>query len=62
MEILGSEITPYNLYINRRKFIKNVSAVGFATILSSKIYSKHLDESDDYNLLLDEGDKVNTYE
>ena len=62
MEILGSEITPYNLYINRRKFIKNVSAVGFASILSSKIYSKHLDESDDYNLLLDEGDKVNTYE
>ena len=42
MKILDSEITPYNLYINRRKFIKNVSAVGFASILSSKIYSKHL--------------------
>ena len=62
MKILGSEITPYNLYINRRKFIKNVSAVGFVSLLPSKIYSKHLGESDDYNLLLDESDKVNTYE
>ena len=62
MKILGSEITPYNLYINRRKFIKKVSAVGFVSILPTEIYSKHIGESDDYNLLLDESDKVNTYE
>jgi len=62
MKILGSEITPYNLYINRRKFIKNISAAGFVSILPTKIYSKHIGESDDYNRLLDEGDILNTYE
>ena len=62
MKILGSEITPYNLYINRRKFIKKVSAVGFVSILPTEIYSKHIGESDDYNMFLDEGDTLNTYE
>ena len=62
MKILGSEITPYNLYINRRKFIKKVSAVGFVSILPTEIYSKHIGESDDYNMFLDEGDILNTYE
>ena len=62
MKILGSEITPYNLYINRRKFIKKVSAVGFVSIIPTEIYSKHIGESDDYNMFLDEGDILNTYE
>lgn len=62
MKILGSEITPYNLYINRRKFIKKVSAVGFVSIMPTEIYSKHIGESDDYNMFLDEGDILNTYE
>jgi len=62
MKILGSEITPYNLYINRRKFIKKVSAVGFVSIIPTEIYSKHIGESDDYNMFLDEGDTLNTYE
>ena len=62
MKILGSEITPYNLYINRRKFIKKVSAVGFVSILPTEIYSKHIGESDDYEMFLDEGDTLNTYE
>ncbi len=62
MKILGSEITPYNLYINRRKFIKKVSAVGFVSIMPTEIYSKHIGESDDYNMFLDEGDTLNTYE
>lgn len=62
MKILGSEITPYNLYINRRKFIKKASAVGLVSILPTEIYSKHIGESDDYNMFLDEGDTLNTYE
>jgi len=62
MKILSSEITPYNLYINRRKFIKKVSAVGFVSILPTAIYSKHIRESDDYNMFLDQGDALNTYE
>ena len=62
MKILGSEITPYNLYINRRKFIKKVSAVGFVSIIPTEIYSKHIGESDDYEMFLDEGDTLNTYE
>ena len=62
MKILGSEITPYNLYINRRKFIKKASAVSLVSILPTEIYSKHIGESDDYNMFLDEGDTLNTYE
>jgi len=62
MKILGSEITPYNLYINRRKFIKKASAVGLVSILPTEIYSKHIGESDDYEMFLDEGDTLNTYE
>ena len=62
MKILGSEITPYNLYINRRKFIKKASAVSLVSILPTEIYSKHIGESDDYEMFLDEGDTLNTYE
>jgi len=62
MRILGSEITPYNLYINRRKFIKTSSAVVFASIFPTKIYSNHITGSNDYNMLLNEGDKINSFE
>ena len=62
MKILGSEITPYNLYINRRKFIKKASAVSLVSILPTEIYSKHIGVSDDYEMFLDEGDTLNTYE
>ena len=62
MKILGSEITPYNLYINRRKFIKSSIATGIISGLSFKALSQHEKKINNYDSFLDEKDKLNTYE
>jgi Sulfite oxidase and related enzymes len=61
-KILNSEITPYSAYINRRKFIKSLSTFSIISTLSMQAKAFHNKDSLKYNYLLDEGDKLNTYE
>ena len=62
MKILGSEITPYSTYLNRRKFIKGTFATGLAATLSSNVFANHDASSDIYNKFLGDNDKINSYE
>ena len=48
MKILGSEITPYSTYLNRRKFIKGSLASALLATVSSSAFAKH--DSDSINL------------
>ena len=61
-KILNSEITPYPLYLNRRKFIKSAAAVPFVSSLSFSGNASHLDNSHTYNQQLEENEELNTYE
>ena len=61
-KILNSEITPYSLYLNRRKFIKSAAAVPFVSSLSFSGNASHLDNSHTYNQQLEENEELNTYE
>lgn len=62
MKILGSEITPYKTYLNRRQFIQSsfVSATTFA--LASNLYASHNKSQNQYSDQLSEKDVLNTYE
>ena len=60
--IFSSEITPYSAYINRRKFIKSISAFSITSSLSLASNASHKDNSLQYNDKLDAGDKLNTFE
>ena len=62
VKILSSEITPYSLYLNRRKFIKSAAAVSIASSLSLSGNAFHLDNSQIYNQQLEANDELNTYE
>ena len=62
MKILGSEITPYSTYLNRRKFIKGTLASALISTISSNVFAKHEDNPDIYNKSLGENDKINTFE
>ena len=62
MKILPSEITPYNNYINRRKFIKSSVAAGVFIGASTTLKASHLVDENPYNNQLDENDNLNTYE
>ena len=62
MKILPSEITPYNNYINRRKFIKSSVAAGVFIGASTTLKASHLAEDNPFNNQLDENDNLNTYE
>ena len=62
VKILSSEITPYSLYLNRRKFIKSAAAVSIASSLSTSGHASHLDNSQIYNQQLEANDELNTYE
>jgi secreted PhoX family phosphatase len=44
MKILGSEITPYKTYLNRRKFIKGSLASAMLATVTSSAFANH--ESD----------------
>ena len=62
MKILPSEITPYNNYINRRKFIKSSVAAGVFIGALTTLKASHLVDENPYNNQLDENDNLNTYE
>ena len=61
-KIFSSEITPYSAYINRRKFIKSMSAFSITSSLSFVSNASHKDNSLQYNDKLDAGDELNTFE
>ena len=61
-KILSSEITPYNIYLNRREFVKTSILASVSTLLSTNAFSFHQQINDQYNVQLDRGDALNTYE
>ena len=61
-KILSSEITPYNIYTNRRQFIQSASAFSIASSLSSTAKSFHNESSLKYIDQLDKNDELNSYE
>ena len=62
MKILGSEITPYKIYLNRRKFIKSSIATVITSSLASNLYGAHEKKDNQYNDQLSKNDILNTYE
>ena len=62
VKILSSEITPYSLYLNRRKFIQSATAASIASSLSLSGNAFHLENSQIYDQQLEENDELNTYE
>ena len=56
MKILGSEITPYKTYLNRRKFIKGSLASALLATVSSSAFANHDNNSSIYNKYLNEND------
>ena len=62
MKIPGSQITPYKIYANRRKFIKSSIATSIATLLPSSINAYHANTNNPYSDQLSENDKLNTFE
>ena len=62
MKILGSEITPYRTYLNRRQFIKRSIATSIFASLSSKLHAFHQSNTNNFNEKLDEKDQLNSYE
>ena len=61
-KILSSEITPYSIYLNRRKFIKTASAFSLASTITFPTQALHTQDSPKYNSQLDKNDKLNSYE
>ena len=62
MKILGSEITPYSVYMNRRQFIQSAFATSIATTLTPCLYATHLYPDNQYSDQLSENDVLNTFE
>jgi len=62
MKILGSEITPYKTYLNRRKFIHSVFGTSISALLPGKTLANHENPIEKYNNQLDKNDTVNSYE
>ena len=62
MKILSSDITPYSIYINRRKFIKGAGAAALSFSISRKTQANHIGDNDLYKELLDNNDTLNTFE
>ncbi|MBG77399.1 MAG: protein-methionine-sulfoxide reductase catalytic subunit MsrP [Pelagibacteraceae bacterium] len=64
MKIAGSEITPYKKYLNRRKFIKGVTAISIPSILTKNVSALHQEGADKNKLYIgkiDENDQLNSY-
>ena len=62
MKILGSEITPYKTYLNRRKFIQSSFASLAAFTLASNLHASHNKSQNQYSDQLSGKDVLNTYE
>ncbi len=61
MKISNSEITPYKVYLNRRKFIKSSVTASIALSLPKSLKANHSDNSEVYNKYLDDNDQLNKY-
>lgn len=61
-KIPSSEITSYSTYLDRRSFIKTISAASIVSSFSSLAESKHSSDKAIFNKNLDNGDELNTYE
>ena len=61
MKIPNSEITPYKVYVNRRKFIKSSIATSIVASIPKSLNANHSDNSEIYNKYLDDNDKLNKY-
>jgi len=61
MKIPNSEITPYKVYVNRRKFIKSSVATSIVASIPKSLNANHSDNSEIYNKYLDDNDKLNKY-
>ena len=46
MKIPNSEITPYQLYLNRRKFIKSTALASIGASLPKSLSANHSDNSE----------------
>ena len=55
-KILSSQITPHSIYLNRRKFIKNASALSIASSLSLPVEALHSGDLSEYHEYLDKED------
>jgi len=62
MKILGSEITPYATFLNRRKFIKSSIIASGGIFFGNNLYAEHVNENSKYEDKLDKNDVLNTYE
>jgi len=62
MKIAPSEITLFSTYLNRRKFIKGASATTISLGISDKMHANHTEANAKYQNLIDDNDKLNTYE
>ena len=62
MKILGSEITPYRTYLNRRKFIQTSIAATITSSLASNLNAEHNKAENQYLDQLSDKDLLNTYE
>ena len=62
MKILGSEITSYKTYVNRRQFIQSAITTSIATSMTIDLYAAHNNSENVYNNKLSKNDVVNTYE
>ena len=62
MKILGSEITSYKTYVNRRQFIQSAITTSIATSMTIDLYAAHNNSESVYNNQLSKNDVVNTYE
>ena len=61
-KINPSEITPHSTYINRRNFVKTISAASIVSSLSFPLKSRHLSKTNPYLNKLDKDDELNTFE
>ena len=62
MNILGSEITPYSTYLNRRNFIKKALITSLAATIPSTSFSKHALENPRFDSIMSESDALNSFE
>ena len=62
MKILPSEITPYQTYCNRRKFIKEAIAISLSGFVSGPSLGFHQSNAVDFSNSLGPNDKLNEYE
>ena len=62
MKIIGSEITPHKIYLNRRQFVKSSIASAITSSVASNLYAAHQKSNNQYTDQLSEKDVLNTYE